>query len=58
MSTQTEVLEKPMQLPIPPWVRVTVPISVPPTDISSVMLVAEAAGTIANVATMANATRR
>jgi hypothetical protein len=52
MSTQTEVLEKLMQLPVPPWVKLTVPISVPLTDISSVMLVAEAAGTVASVAAM------
>jgi hypothetical protein len=50
MSTQTEVLEKLMQLPVPPWVKLTVPISVRLTDISSVMLVAEAAGTVASVA--------
>jgi hypothetical protein len=55
MATQTAVLEKLAQLPIPPCVRETVPISVPPTEISSVMLVAEAAGTITNVAAMANA---
>jgi hypothetical protein len=56
MLTQTEVLET-VQPPIPPCVRVTVPISAPPTDISSVMLVAETAGTIANIVAMANSSR-
>jgi len=49
-STQTEVLEILIPLHIPPSVKVTVPISVPPTVISSVMLVAEAAGTVASIA--------
>jgi hypothetical protein len=54
-STQTEVLEKPVQLPVPPWVSVTVPIKVPPTAISSDMLVAEADDSMAKLAAMTKA---
>jgi hypothetical protein len=44
-----------VQLPVAPWVSVTVPIKVPPTAISSDMLVAEADDSIAKVPAMINA---
>jgi len=55
MSTQTELLEMLMPLQVPPCVRVSVPICVPPTNISSTIEFAEAAGTVASVAAMTDA---
>jgi hypothetical protein len=51
MSTQTDVLEILMPPHIPPWVRVAVPICMPPADMVSVMVTesAKAAGTMASV---------
>jgi hypothetical protein len=48
-ATQTDVLEMLVPPHIPPWVRVAVPINVPPTDMLSVMVIesAEAAGSTA-----------
>ena len=42
MATQTDVLEMLVPPHIPPWVRVAVPINVPPTDMLSVMVIESA----------------
>jgi len=51
MSTQTDVLAMLVVPHIPPWVRVAVPICIPPADMVSVMVTesAKAAGTMASV---------
>jgi hypothetical protein len=54
MSTQTEVASA-VQPPVPPWVRVSVPTWVEPKNKLSLMLSAQRAGAIANVAVMASA---
>jgi hypothetical protein len=53
-ATQTDVLEMLVPPHIPPWVRVAVPINIPPMDMLSVMVIesAEAAGTTAIAAAM------
>jgi hypothetical protein len=55
ISTQTEVLEKLMQLPVPPWTMVSVPTCVEPKNRFSEIVSANAAGAINRVAVIVNA---